>query len=88
MTTSFYGTVLVEERIVNQIERGGWMEGGLLDVAIGMEDCTQPMEVVVSASVYCLMSSDNAGRLFKKYIEHLDPEFQQPAAGAVPNPGG
>ena len=51
---TFYGTVRVEERIVNQIERGGWMEGGLLDVAMSMEDCTQSMEVVVvvSASVY------------------------------------
>jgi hypothetical protein len=53
------------------------MEGeDLLDVAMGMEDCTQPMKVVVSASVYCLKSSGNA-ELFKKYIEHLDPEFQQ-----------
>jgi hypothetical protein len=51
VTTNFYGEVLVEERIVNQIDRGGWMEGDLLDVAMGMEDCTQPMEVVVSASV-------------------------------------
>ena len=57
VTTNFYGTVLVEDRIVNQIESGGWMEGGLLDVAMGMEDCTQPMKVVVSASVYCLKSS-------------------------------
>ena len=52
------------------------MEGDLLDVAMGMEDCTQPMKVVVSASVYCLKSSGNAN-LFKKYIEHLDNEFQQ-----------
>jgi hypothetical protein len=80
VTTNFYGTVLVEERIVNQIDRGGWMEGDLLDVAMSMEDCTQPMKVVVSASVYCLKSSGNAG-LFRKYTEHLDPEFQ--SAGAV-----
>jgi hypothetical protein len=52
------------------------MEGDLLDVAMGMENCTQPMKVVVSASVYCLISSRNTN-LFKKYIEHLDPEFQQ-----------
>jgi hypothetical protein len=32
--------------------------------------------MVVSASVYCLKSSGNA-ELFKKYTEHLDPEFQQ-----------
>jgi hypothetical protein len=56
VTTNFYGTVLVEERIVNQIDRGGWMEGDLLDVAMGMEDCTQPMKVVVSASVYTASS--------------------------------
>jgi hypothetical protein len=76
VATNFYGTVLVEERIVNQLERGGWMEGDLLDVAMSMEDCTQPMKVVVSASVYCLISSGNA-ELFKKYTEHLDNEFQQ-----------
>jgi hypothetical protein len=76
VTTNFYGTVLVEERIVNQIERGGWMEGDLLDVAMSMEDCTQPMKVVVPASVYCLKPSGNA-ELFCKYTEHLDPEFQQ-----------
>jgi hypothetical protein len=51
------------------------IRGELLD-AISMEDCTQPMKVVVSASVYCLKSSGNAG-LFRKYTEHLDPEFQQ-----------
>ena len=34
------------------------------------------MKVVVSASVYCLISSGN-DRLFKKYTEHLDNEFQQ-----------
>jgi hypothetical protein len=27
VTTNFYGTVLVEERIVNQIERGGAGDG-------------------------------------------------------------
>ena len=43
---------------------------------MSMEDCTQPMKVVISASVYCLKSSGNAN-LFKKYIEHLDNEFQQ-----------
>jgi hypothetical protein len=41
---NFYGTALAEECIVNQIERGGWMEGGLLDVAMGMEDCTQQIK--------------------------------------------
>jgi hypothetical protein len=51
------------------------IRGELLD-AMGMEDCAQPMEVVVSASVYCLKSSGNAG-LLRKYTEHLDPEFQQ-----------
>jgi hypothetical protein len=51
------------------------MEGDLLDVAMGMEDFTQPMEVVVPASAYCLKSSGNA-ELFRKYTEHLDPEFQ------------
>jgi hypothetical protein len=33
----------MEERIVNQLDRGGWMEGDLLDVAMSMEDCTQPI---------------------------------------------
>jgi hypothetical protein len=33
-TGTFYGTVLVEERIVNQIAHGGWMEGDLLDFAL------------------------------------------------------
>jgi hypothetical protein len=76
VTTNFYGTALVEERIVNQVDRGGWMVGDLLDVTMSMEDCTHPMKMVVSASVYCLISSANVN-LFKKYIEHLDPEFQQ-----------
>jgi hypothetical protein len=34
--------------------------------------CTQPMKVVVPASVYCLKSSGNV-ELFRKYTEQLDP---------------
>ena len=69
-TGTFYGTVLIEERIVNQIARAGWMEGDLLDFALSDSGvCTDTKKGVVSASVYCLKSLGNA-ELTARYAYH------------------
>jgi hypothetical protein len=86
VTTNFYGTVLVEERIVNQIDRGGWMEGDLLDVAMSMEDCTQPMKAVGGICVGVLPQVEWECQPLQEV--HRAPRQRVPAVDAVPNPGG
>jgi hypothetical protein len=42
------------------------MEGGLLDVATGMKDCTQPMKAVVSAPGSLLLEVEWQCRAFQE----------------------
>jgi hypothetical protein len=55
------------------------------DVAMSMEDCTQPMKVVVLASVYCLKVEWECGALPQV---HRAPRPQVPAADPVSCPSG
>jgi hypothetical protein len=59
VTQSHYGTIIIDERMANVINKDGWLEGDLLDFAMS-SIFTLDRVRVASASGYLLASTGNA----------------------------
>jgi hypothetical protein len=58
VTESHYGTILIDERMANVTNKGGWLEGDLLDFAMS-SIFTNDRVRVISASCYLFASTGN-----------------------------